>query len=379
MSEDGKVKKSLSSKTLGFIWLLVIFGILFTILGIISLTSTNSYDAPVYISQRLTVTENSSSITVTGEIKNLTSENIFIDEINIHLSGYAGYNTTNYANEKITDISIAPNETYEIRETYPYKYSDLNNASISYITIDSNKYVDIKYSSNGSDFEGQDSPSVIQIISLPVGIIMLVSAIIVYFVARKPEEAHSALLKDDTNKNNVINDIYDKNDFYDDYQNKNTEIYEIDNESTQNNIVIDIDDTKQYADKMIDQYAIPMTNKTKMERLSKMFNQPFTQVMGEQSISICNYKSKIYSFRPNTKPNSFAYLIEIPFGKTTRYFASEYSHGFTFILTEWVFDKDNKLAHINYENITENANEIVHHKEQFIKKVRQIIKNETKD
>lgn len=297
MKKISKIKIHVSSTVVWSLLLLVIFGSLMTFAGINSLTKNTSYYLPIYVSQRLVVTENGDEISVVGAIKNLTSEYIVIDEINIHLNGDGGYKTVNYANVKINNISLAPNETYQIDKIYPYSYSDLDNAYISYFTINSEKYYDIKYSQNGVEFENQSPPTALDPLFLPLGIILLVSAVVVFIIAIKPKETPSENIEN--SKYVKTSDLYKKDILSNKTQidvNKQNENFEI---IKNNNIVTktnDVDDTEHnwFINKIFNKQEVLMTSKMKMEKYSKIFTILLWSVL-KQNIYIYKY-TKLYIF-----------------------------------------------------------------------------------
>ena len=382
-----KTRYYISDRLKGVIGLLLLFGVLLSAVNIAPLFRDKN-TAPVCVSQRFEVSQSGSGIKVTGQIKNISSETITIDEMFIALTGSGGYKTTYHANYKVNNLTLEPDETYFVDKSLAYNYSQVYNAFISYVQIGDTKHTDIKYSSDGSSFEDQSEPTIFSSpLMLIIGIVMIGCGIAIYFIKREPvaqPSKYNAVLSKENIDTEVEECETDEDLGDDDIEEDDVEdeIIELDNNDAITTIS-DTDEVKKIISEIIDEDAKHMANKNKMKKFSEMFHQPFDKVVAEEIISICNHKSKMYSFHPNytmsKTPNAFAYLIEIPYGNKTRYFASEYSHGFYFVLTEWVFDKSKKIMHINHGYVFEKMEDLLQHRKLFKDKIRKIIKNEEKD
>ncbi|MDD4729569.1 MAG: hypothetical protein PHN55_12565 [Dysgonamonadaceae bacterium] len=177
----------------GFLGLSLLFGVLLTLLGTTQLIENSKpYTAPIYISQEFTIT-GYSSYTVSGQIANLTSSDIIIEQIIVSLSGSSG-NTKYRASWSRSNINIPAGGKLNLSESgleytpsgFGTPSGQLKNAKVSKCIINGIDY-DLKYSFNGTDFNEQGANIETSILMMIGGIILLsISAgIIIYWIKNK--------------------------------------------------------------------------------------------------------------------------------------------------------------------------------------------------
>lgn len=116
-------------------------------------------------------------------------------------------------------------------------------------------------------------------------------------------------------------------------------------------------------------------NEAKEKRFTKMFRQPFSNVIHEESTTVYGYDAVLYTFNPNDLMiGSFIYMIEV-FTDKPRYFASEYSYDNKYVLCEWTFEEDKKQSHLNYGPIVDSPKDIINHHSRLLSKVASILED----
>jgi len=105
-------------------------------------------------------------------------------------------------------------------------------------------------------------------------------------------------------------------------------------------------------------------------RYTRMFRQPFSQVIREEACTIQNKRCAVYTFQPNYARSqlcAFQHLFVVP-GIKTRYFAVEYSYENQYYLCEWVFEGEKEKILANYGEISS-----LNTKECVVEKLNEIL------
>lgn len=115
-------------------------------------------------------------------------------------------------------------------------------------------------------------------------------------------------------------------------------------------------------------------DKNIMAKYTKMFRQPFNQVVSTEKFIIHDYECILYRFSPRyvLGIGDFCFMIEVK-GNTTRYFASEYSFNRTYVLCEWVFKNEKEVAHINYGDVVSRIEDLLIHTEIVKERLEKIL------
>ena len=177
----GRYYNSVSWSTLGLIMCLLFA--LFLPGGISTVIENNkAYELPVYVSENVSVT-GYSVYTVTGELTNLTNENVVIERLEITLTGNT--DNTKYSTEiLIKNITVPANSSYQIYSpghSFKNKYGttvasgELENAYISDCVIDGESVKLKKY--DGEHFVDLGLKQGGEVIMIVTGSIALIGAI----------------------------------------------------------------------------------------------------------------------------------------------------------------------------------------------------------
>ena len=161
--------------------LLIIFGIIFTICGIIGiLTPTRKYEAPIYISSnfRLEYRDDGRYNTI-GEFTNLTQNDVVIDSISFKL-----YGESHYANATLSNITVPAGDKCYVNEyVFSYPYDLLEKIKITSCTINGTD-AKVEYSEDGITFSSSyDRP--VAIGTLILGLICSIVPILAYHIKKK--------------------------------------------------------------------------------------------------------------------------------------------------------------------------------------------------
>ena len=166
-----------SEKSTIAIFVLTIFSLCAGAIIIFNSCSHEEYNVPFYISKPLQISKGNDTWTITGELKNLTNEDLILKSISFECNGKAN-NTRYTANYNIKEIIIPANGKVSIYEnnleswldTHFNKYAELSDVNFKSCTINGISY-NPKYSSDGINFH--DSNISYGIISLIAGFILL--------------------------------------------------------------------------------------------------------------------------------------------------------------------------------------------------------------
>lgn len=111
-----------------------------------------------------------------------------------------------------------------------------------------------------------------------------------------------------------------------------------------------------------------------MAKYTKMFRQPFDQVVSTEQFIIHDHECILYRFSPRYVfgIGDFCFMIEVK-GNNTRYFASEYSFHCTYVLCEWVFKNEKEVAHINYGDVVSRIEDLLIHTEIVKERLEEIL------
>lgn len=154
--------------------------------------------------------------------------------------------------------------------------------------------------------------------------------------------------------------------------------------STLNSIAVtdnfDKNNEKLFSDLLEDPDRYTM-DKDLAEKYTRMFKEPFDQVIAKSEFIVNNKKCAMYGFSPlylnrcirsGFDIGRFAYFVVVQ-GDKPRYFASEYSFNNTFVLCEWEFEGENKTGHINYGDVVSSVSDMLNHSSNIKKKLQEIL------